>query len=153
VLDEGRRPGQMDHYEVAMVPSGLSIDARRDEPLYKQIFDEIAERIRSGLWPPGHRLPPTRDLARQLSTHRNTVVRAYGDLESAGFVSSTVGRGTFVATAAVGPRLVPVRAEELSRVGPSMPWETLLSRAARIEPLARAGRLARARPSREVVNL
>jgi len=32
--------------------------------------------------------PPTRALADELSTHRNTVVRVYEELESAGFVSS-----------------------------------------------------------------
>src|SRR5882762_1712385 len=75
---------------------GLKLDADRSEPLYKQLFDQIVGRVRSGAFPTGYRLPPSRELAVEIGTHRNTVVRAYADLEAAGFVSSTVGRGTFV---------------------------------------------------------
>jgi len=78
-------------------PTGIALDPSSATPLYQQLFDQIAARVASRAFPPGYRLPPTRVLASQLSTHRNTVVRAYVDLERAGFVSSTVGRGTFVA--------------------------------------------------------
>src|SRR5512143_1447677 len=78
-------------------PLGLSLEASAEAPLYRQIFDQVVDRVRTGALPAGFRLPPTRILARALGTHRNTVVRAYEDLESAGFVESTVGRGTFVA--------------------------------------------------------
>src|SRR5262245_44800840 len=79
-----------------MRSAGIEVDAARPDPLYKQIFDQIVERIRSRAFPSGHRLPPSRTLAEELGTTRNTVVRAYMDLEAAGFVGSTVGRGTFV---------------------------------------------------------
>lgn len=75
---------------------GLAIDAGRPSPLYQQVFDEIAGRIRNGAFPPGFRLPATRELARELRVHRNTLVRVYEDLEHAGLVSSRVGSGTFV---------------------------------------------------------
>src|SRR2546425_626415 len=65
-------------------------------PLYRQIVDQVRGRIRSGALPVGSRLPPTRDLARSLKTHRNTVVRAYEELAASGHTISTVGRGTFV---------------------------------------------------------
>ena len=58
---------------------GLTLDPRSPEPLYRQIFDQIVERIRSGTFPPGYRLPPTRALAEELDAHRNTIVRAYAD--------------------------------------------------------------------------
>src|SRR5262249_41237905 len=74
----------------------LDRDARRDAPLYRQIVDQVRGRIRSGALPVGYRLPPTRDLARRLKTHRNTVVRAYEELAASGYTVSTVGRGTFV---------------------------------------------------------
>src|SRR5881227_1499833 len=78
---------------------GLGLDARAGEPMYQQIFDQVAERIRSGAFPAGFRLPPSRALADALGTNRNTVVRAYEELVAAGFAESTVGRGTFVARA------------------------------------------------------
>ena len=77
--------------------TGISFQPRSKDPLFRQIFDQIASRIRDRTFPPGHRLPPTRALAKELSTHRNTIVRAYEELEAAGFVTSTVGKGTFVA--------------------------------------------------------
>jgi GntR family transcriptional regulator/MocR family aminotransferase len=82
------------------------------------------------------RLPPTRALASELGTHRNTVVRAYEDLEAAGFVTSRVGRGTFVTEppSAVRAAPIPTRA--------SLPWAELTSHAALLEPLQRFERLA-----------
>jgi GntR family transcriptional regulator/MocR family aminotransferase len=128
--------------------TGLAVQAGSDEPLYKQIFDQIVDRIRTRAFPPGYRLPPTRDLARELSTHRNTVVRAYVDLERAGFVSSVVGRGTFVAAHSTPTplRVEPARAH-------SLPWSSLVSSAAKAEPLARAERLKRNFAGRDLVNL
>jgi 2-aminoadipate transaminase len=127
--------------------TGLALDPSANEPLYKQIFEQIAARIRSNAFPAGFRLAPTRDLARELSTHRNTVVRAYVDLEHAGFVTSVVGRGTFVA-----PQRSPAPARAPAASG-AMPWSSLLARTAVAEPLGRFGRLA-ARPSdKTAVNL
>src|SRR6185295_11536567 len=76
---------------------GLSLDPRSRAPIYQQIFDQVVARIRSGAFPAGFRLPSSRALADALDTNRNTVVRAYEDLLAAGFLHSTVGRGTFVA--------------------------------------------------------
>jgi DNA-binding transcriptional MocR family regulator len=129
--------------------TGLTLEASSGEPLYKQIFDQIVDRIRSRAFPAGFRLPPTRDLAGELSTHRNTVVRAYADLERAGFVVSVVGRGTFVADQA---ERSPTHVERAPRA-PSLPWASLLSRATTAEPLARADRLTRTVLGRDVVNL
>lgn len=116
--------------------TGLVLDARSAVPLYRQVFDQVVERIRSGAFPIKFRLPPTRILAQELGTHRNTVVRAYEDLEAAGFVTSRVGRGTFVteppSTSAAAP--MPERA--------GLPWAELTSRAALLEPLQRFERLA-----------
>jgi GntR family transcriptional regulator/MocR family aminotransferase len=96
--------------------TGLSLSAKSDQPIYQQLFDQIAGRIRTGTWPPGFRLPPSRGLADELATHRNTVVRVYEELESAGFVASTVGKGTFVAE-----RLPSAPSPQL-QARSSLPW-------------------------------
>jgi GntR family transcriptional regulator/MocR family aminotransferase len=111
--------------------SGIAIDQSSDTPLYQQIFDEIVRRVESGALPPEYQLPPTRDLAREVGAHRNTVVRAYGDLEAAGFVTSTVGRGTFVASLERGATAKAPRSEG------KMPWSLLLSASARSEIVSR----------------
>ncbi len=129
---------------------GLSLDPRAAAPLYQQIFDQLVERIRGGVFPAGFRLPPSRLLASALHTNRNTVVRAYEDLLAAGFVESTVGRGTFVA--ATQPAAAPAPAPA---PGGAMPWTTLLARTAFAEPLSRIERLQRSLPpmSTDIINL
>jgi GntR family transcriptional regulator/MocR family aminotransferase len=130
-----------------MRTTGITVDPSSAEPLYKQIFDQVVARIRSRAFPPGHRLPPTRSLAEELDTHRNTVVRAYEDLETAGFVTSTVGRGTFVVPQPEPKLSAPARAPG------GMPWATLLSKVADAEPLRRLERFGRSPAGRDVVNL
>ncbi len=66
-------------------------------PLYEQIKQRISEMIEGGSLRPGDRLAATRDLARDLAVNRNTVVKAYEELEIDGLVRSGVGQGTFVA--------------------------------------------------------
>jgi GntR family transcriptional regulator/MocR family aminotransferase len=142
---------------------GLTIDPRKDEPIYRQIFDEIVRRIDSGAFPAGYKLPPSRVLAQELATHRNTIARAYADLEAAGFVSSTVGRGTFVEAGPVPgvgrrsrnerPPALPGAATNAGRVADSIAWSALLARVAKPEQLARVERYARRADARDVVNL
>ncbi|MCO5165575.1 MAG: PLP-dependent aminotransferase family protein [Planctomycetes bacterium] len=131
---------------------GLALDPSRPEPLYVQLVEQVTARARSGAFPPGFRLPPTRELARALRVHRNTVVRAFEELVAAGVVTSRVGSGTFVAAP-------PRRAEAPQAEAPRLPWESLLSRGARAEALRRFDRLARsvapgaAAAGREVIDL
>lgn len=121
--------------------TGISLQARSKEARFRQIFDQVAARVSDGTFPPGYRLPPTRSLAKELSAHRNTVVRAYRELEAAGFVSSTVGRGTFVSDH-LRPSLVKAADVDTEpRLG--LPWTSLISSAASVEPLGRSERLAR----------
>ena len=131
-----------------MQPLGITLRSERGAPVYQQIFDQIASRIRSGVLPPGFRLPPSRALASELGTHRNTVVRAYAELEAAGFLSSTVGRGTFVK--AWRKTQPPQDTEPLER---TMPWSSMLSKAARSEPLKRFVRLSRTSGPRNAIDL
>src|SRR2546423_10679188 len=127
--------------------TGIALDKSGGEPLYKQLFDQIVERVLSGAFPPGYRLPPTRALAAEVSTNRNTVVRAYSDLEAAGFVASSVGRGTFVALDSRAPASVADPGEG------GMPWASLVSGQAKVESLRRADRFLRGVIGRDVVNL
>jgi len=126
-------------------PTGLTIDPDAREPLYRQIAVAVRAWIEDGSWPAGFQLAPTRDLARELDAHRNTVVRAYDELRAGGFVTSTVGRGTFVAAAPAAAAPPPARSE--------LPWDSLLSRAGRAEALARFDRLGRRVVGRDLIEL
>lgn len=65
-------------------------------PLYRQLFEQIAARIRSGQMVRGERLPATRELAGLLGLNRTTVSAAYEILEEQGLIAGQVGRGSFV---------------------------------------------------------
>jgi DNA-binding FadR family transcriptional regulator len=70
-----------------------SIEPRR---LYRQIADQIRGLIRSGEFPAGSRLPPERDLARQLGVSRPSVREALIALEVEGMVEVRIGSGIYV---------------------------------------------------------
>jgi DNA-binding FadR family transcriptional regulator len=74
-----------------------AVDNRR---LYRQIADQIAALIEKGEYGTGQRLPPERDLAKQLGVSRPSVREALIALEVEGYVDVRVGSGVYV----VGPR-------------------------------------------------
>jgi len=84
---------------------GLNINLENEIPVYRQIAEGVRAALAAGDLSPGLRLPPTRDLARQLGVNRNTVVAAYELLATEGVVHSHTGRGTFLAEAASGESL------------------------------------------------
>ena len=63
----------------------------------QDIVSYVIDRLVTGLYPPGSRLPTSRELANELGVHRNTVAKAYRSLVDLGLISSTPGRGTFAA--------------------------------------------------------
>src|SRR3954463_4681898 len=65
-------------------------------PLYRQLYEQIAARIRSGHMARGERLPATRELAGLLGLNRTTISAAYAMLEQQGLIAGQVGRGSFV---------------------------------------------------------
>jgi DNA-binding FadR family transcriptional regulator len=70
-----------------------SIEPRR---LYRQIAEQIRSLIRSGEYAPGARLPPERDLAKQLGVSRPSVREALIALEVEGLVEVRIGSGIYV---------------------------------------------------------
>lgn len=76
--------------------------------MHRDLYELIKCEILGGTLSGGSRLPPSRVLGRELGVSRNTVLYAYDQLLAEGYVSATVGRGTFVAH-------VPLRPASLSR--------------------------------------
>ena len=74
----------------------MVLNPQSEIPLYRQLFDQIAEQIRTGQLGRGERLPATRELAGQLGVNRTTVSAAYEMLEQEGLIAGQVGRGSFV---------------------------------------------------------
>lgn len=75
------------------------LDHGSDVPLYRQLYEQFADRIRSGELGQGKRLPATRELAGSLGLNRTTVAAAYEMLEAEGMIAGRVGKGSFVTAA------------------------------------------------------
>jgi len=65
-------------------------------PASNQLFNQIRFAIASRQYPPGHRLPSTRQLAMQTGLHRNTISKVYRQLEENGLVEAQAGSGIYV---------------------------------------------------------
>jgi DNA-binding FadR family transcriptional regulator len=74
--------------------------------LYQSVADQVAQLIRTGEYGRGDRLPPERDLSRQLGVSRPVVREAMIALEIAGLVEVRGGSGVYV-KAAAAPTHVP----------------------------------------------
>lgn len=74
----------------------LQLSHDSEVPLYRQLHEQLGQRIRSGELARGERLPATRELAGLLGVNRTTVSTAYELLEAEGLIAGQVGRGSFV---------------------------------------------------------
>lgn len=75
----------------------IQLNYRDSKPIYEQIKDGFRKLIISNSLSANEKLPSVRELASGLAINPNTIQRAYRDLESAGYVYSVAGKGTFVA--------------------------------------------------------
>ncbi len=67
-----------------------------DIPASTQLYNQICFAIAARYYPPGHRLPSTRQLAMQTGLHRNTINKVYRQLETDGVVEAIAGSGIYV---------------------------------------------------------
>jgi DNA-binding FadR family transcriptional regulator len=79
--------------------------------IYRQIADQLHKLIENGEFPPGSRLPPERELARQLQVSRASVREALIALEVIGLVDVKVGNGVIVKAQTPDARQEPVMAQ------------------------------------------
>ena len=91
----------------------FSIDPGSNEPLHRQLYNELRTAILGGRLPTGCRLPASRELAQVTGLSRNTVLSAYDQLIAEGYIDSRAGSGTYVASTLpdqvlVGPAMEPV---------------------------------------------
>ncbi len=66
------------------------------KPIYQDIYHQLRYQILSGERPIGSPLPPERKLAEQMQVSRNTIVKAYADLEAEGLIAGRMGSGRYI---------------------------------------------------------
>jgi GntR family transcriptional regulator len=74
----------------------FQINFKAGKAAYLQLVDQVRVAAASGTLQPGEPLPGIRPLAEELRLNRNTVAKAYTELESQGVIETIVGKGSFV---------------------------------------------------------
>ncbi len=74
----------------------LQINFKSGKPVYLQLVDQVKAAAAAGTAHPGEALPSIRPLAEELRVNRNTVAKAYTELESQGVIETVAGKGCFI---------------------------------------------------------
>jgi GntR family transcriptional regulator len=74
----------------------FQIDFKSGKPVYLQLVDQVRHAAASGALRTGDSLPSIRPLAEELRVNRNTIAKAYTELESQGVIETLPGKGCFV---------------------------------------------------------
>src|SRR5882762_1492222 len=74
----------------------LQVNFKSGKPVYLQVVDQIKAAAASGALHTGEPLPSIRPLAEELRVNRNTIAKAYSELESQGVIETLPGKGCFL---------------------------------------------------------
>lgn len=74
----------------------FQLNFKSGKAVYLQLVDQVKVAAASGAVQSGEPLPGIRPLAEQLRVNRNTVAKAYAELESQGIIETVAGKGCFV---------------------------------------------------------
>jgi GntR family transcriptional regulator len=74
----------------------LQVNYKSGKPVYLQVVDQIKAAAAAGTLQSGEALPTIRPLAEELRVNRNTIAKAYTELESQGVIETIPGKGCFV---------------------------------------------------------
>lgn len=74
----------------------IDIDKSCQTPVFLQIANKMIVQIKKGILKPGSKLPGTRELAKMLEVHRQTVVAALNELDAQGWIEIVPYSGTYI---------------------------------------------------------
>lgn len=74
----------------------FQLNFKSGKPVYLQITDQVKSAVASGAAQPGDLLPSIRPLAEDLRVNRNTIAKAYSELENQGVIETVAGKGCFI---------------------------------------------------------
>ena len=78
----------------------FQLNFKSGKPVYLQLVDQVKAAAASGAVQPGEPLPSIRPLAEELRVNRNTVAKAYAELEHQRVIETIAGTGCFVRASA-----------------------------------------------------
>ena len=74
----------------------IQLNYKSGKPVYLQVVDQVRAAAASGVLRAGEPLPSIRPLAEQLRVNRNTIAKAYAELEGQGIIETIAGKGCFL---------------------------------------------------------
>jgi GntR family transcriptional regulator len=74
----------------------FQVDFKSGKPVYLQLVDQVRYAAASGVIRAGDPLPSIRPLAQELRVNRNTIAKAYAELENQGIIETMPGKGCFL---------------------------------------------------------
>lgn len=80
-------------------------------PAYRWLYESLRAEILGGRFRSGMRLPSTRDLSARYGLARGTIVNAFEQLKSEGYLDGSVGSGTYVSNV-LPEKLLQVESEQ-----------------------------------------
>ncbi|RAZ91529.1 PLP-dependent aminotransferase family protein [Mesorhizobium hawassense] len=105
----------------------LAVNRASPEHLSRQLYHGLVAIIRDRTLAPGSELPSTRALAAELGLGRNTIVAAYDQLVTEGYLANRQGARPVIVDLPEGPRETPAQAAPMPLRTPSRRGEELLS--------------------------
>jgi len=105
---------------------GLTIDRNLPVPITTQLTQQLREAILCGKIKAGQKMPPTRQLAKELGVSRNSILQVYEQLLAEGYFKSTVGSGTYAADIGVLSKYPKKHLESQSAQSVSQPQEDMI---------------------------
>lgn len=74
----------------------IQVNFKAGLPVYLQVVEQVKAAAAAGALQPGEPIPSIRPLAEELRVNRNTIAKAYTELESQGIIETIPGKGCFV---------------------------------------------------------
>jgi GntR family transcriptional regulator len=74
----------------------FQVNYKSGKAVYLQLVEQVRAAAASGALAPGEALPGIRPLAEDLRVNRNTVAKAYTELENQGVIETIAGKGCFL---------------------------------------------------------
>jgi GntR family transcriptional regulator len=74
----------------------FQVNYKSGKPVYLQLVDQVKSAAATGTLRTGEALPSIRPLAEELRVNRNTIAKAYTELENQGVIETIPGKGCFV---------------------------------------------------------
>lgn len=74
----------------------FQLNFKSGKPVYLQVVDQVKAAAAAGALREGETLPSIRPLAEELRVNRNTIAKAYTELESQGVIETIPGKGCFL---------------------------------------------------------